>query len=106
MRGLDPRGIKGTRPGTDPRSEAGQTKGFRAKRSGTRSSEQFGYHDWLDTTRAEDEHGVVAFGDIGKSEIIRRFDDATSEETAADCCGTCSDRCIAAKPRTARRGEI
>jgi hypothetical protein len=38
--------------------------------------------------------------------IKRRFDDATSEEIAADCRGTCSDRSIAANPRTARREKV
>jgi hypothetical protein len=35
-----------------------------------------------------------------------RFDDATSEDKAADCCGMRSVRSIAANPRTARRVKV
>jgi hypothetical protein len=35
-----------------------------------------------------------------------RFDDSTSAKTAADRHGICSDRGVAANPRTARREKV
>jgi hypothetical protein len=49
----------------------------------------------------------VALGDhIRASPLTRRFNDATSEENAANCHGARSDLGIAATPRTTRRAKV